>query len=1009
MRAPKGTTWLPVLLLVAACGGSGGSGGGGGGGNGGGPGGGRGPGGGQDTLTTYLRVLTHQPVQDAVQVAVDAALVVTLDAPVRPECLEDAETYLAAVGSNERVPFAVTLLEGGRTLRIQPSRRLAKETDYVLRLSPLTCSTDGRLLENAFELRFRTVDDTPPVLRRSSIPDGARNVARTTTLTLTFSEPILEDSLRGGAVSLEDSTGASLPVRTHVDGPRIVVDPLPDLAGARRYVLGVQRLTDRAGNTLPSRRTISFTTAPDTDPPDWVSRWPASQADMSPHVRPEITFDESIDPDSLEPGSVIFMDDYASLVPFEFETSPDLRTLRLIPRQPLRPGRTYVAVFVPGFAGVTDLSGNHLRTQGVIGFGVGTDATPPEVVDRLPRDGERRISLNVTPTVTFSEPLDAKRVDDATVVLELDGHRVPATVSLEQAGRSVRVVPVDDLAPGRRYLLRLRGGSVGLRDPRGNVLREDVVSTFETAASADLPELLIAPPHGNSSTPADARVSIVFSTPIDPATVTPYTVEVVDDGNVAAPGRLEVLRDGRVVRFLPSRDWTPGWWYTVRVKGGPSGIRTASGNWLAEDAVSRFRATSVPDRIAPDVTVSINAIDTSRNHGLTLPPHGFTVDLGAADPGNYALDPSSFTIRIRGAGTAPGADTIFREATVRPEGLTWKLPAKDALAPGEYVLRAEAEDLSGNRGVAAELAFRVAAPDPAALPFERTQVVWVRFDLDRDGSGRADFEEDLLRLGLIAAGDPAGTNARMTAIVADGILARANEMFHRGPRGGSTGPESVALLLTRRAPRGVEHTQIACGGLDPEGDAKRTYGAESTGVLGRAFFDYRNQSRGDRALGTRPGLGVFPGELFLFEAAIHIQVYPSFVTPFAKKFLALAPKMGGTPAGAHPLDRVVLAPGFDYAGATPSQKARYNAVFAAADDWATAVGVILAHEIGHTVGLVAEGRAPRGLFGDQSLHNSNARAGDVMASAVGYSSLVSLDYGFRDLNTAYLRQRVMLK
>ena len=45
--------------------------------------------------------------------------------------------------------------------------------------------------------------------------------------------------------------------------------------------------------------------------------------------------------------------------------------------------------------------------------------------------------------------------------------------------------------------------------------------------------------------------------------------------------------------------------------------------------------------------------------------------------------------------------------------------------------------------------------------FERTQIVWVRFDLDRDGNGRADFEDDLYLLGFGTEGDPAGTNAFM--------------------------------------------------------------------------------------------------------------------------------------------------------------------------------------------------------------------------------------------------------
>jgi hypothetical protein len=120
--------------------------------------------------------------------------------------------------------------------------------------------------------------------------------------------------------------------------------------------------------------------------------------------------------------------------------------------------------------------------------------------------------------------------------------------------------------------------------------------------------------------------------------------------------------------------------------------------------------------------------------------------------------------------------------------------------------------------------------------------------------------------------------------------------------------------------------------------------------------------------------------MFLYQSKLHIQVYPSYVTPFARRFLNLSPHMNGTPAGTHPLDAVVLAPGFDVGRATSEQRARYYAVFLAADDWAAAIGVILAHE-----------------------------TTDVMASSVSYESLIALDYAFRDLNIAYLRQRVLLR
>src|SRR5690606_40622637 len=102
-------------------------------------------------------------------------------------------------------------------------------------------------------------------------------------------------------------------------------------------------------------------------------------------------------------------------------------------------------------------------------------------------------------------------------------------------------------------------------------------------------------------------------------------------------------------------------------------------------------------------------------------------------------------------------------ALVDGSELHWRLPRSLALAPGKWTLRAHTSDLSGNEGTSPTLQFRVAALAPPEAPFDRTQVVWVRFDIDRDGNGRGDLDDDLLALGLAAAGDPLGTNARMVA------------------------------------------------------------------------------------------------------------------------------------------------------------------------------------------------------------------------------------------------------
>ncbi len=141
----------------------------------------------------------------------------------------------------------------------------------------------------------------------------------------------------------------------------------------------------------------------------------------------------------------------------------------------------------------------------------------------------------------------------------------------------------------------------------------------------------------------------------------------------------------------------------------------------------------------------------------------------------------------------------------------------------------------------------------------------------------------------------------------------------------------------------------------------------------------------------------------------YLQVGDSFTTRFAAAFLPLAPALGGTPAGADLRDATVLDPGFRWDTAAGTERARYSVVMSAADDWATAIGTILAHEIGHAVGLVAPGRSSDGLHGDETYHNEFAAPEDVMAASTGFESLVELEHSFRDLNLAYLRHRVLVK
>ena len=983
-----------ALCLAAACGGGGG--------------GGSSFGSAGDTVYGAVQLLEHTPDDGAVQVATDARIDLRFDAAMAIDTFGDEETWLRVEGTTTNVPGTFSRGNGGRVL-FTPSSPLLAETDYVLQLSGLTSDETGRILDVTRTFSFRTVDTTPPSIVNLDVVAGATGQSRTRTYTVTTSERIAADSVTDASFFLRDQFGQRYTATRTVVGTTLTLDPEADLPGDRQFTLVLATtIADRAGNRLVASSQTSFRTAPDTAPPSVVAAWPALFATgVSPLVQPTFTFTESMDPATVEAASLLFQDEFGNVVPFGIESTADQRTLRVRPLQSLQETRRYTLAFLLGGAAATDVSGNSLAATQAQTFTTGTDGTPPSVVSSTPSDGDTRFPGGAELLVTCNEPLDPAWVNDTTVELTVEGSVWSAVVD-RPTTTTVRVQPVLELPPAAACTLRLRGGQTGLHDLAGNVLVADVRIPFTTSTDTETPSASLAPNDGAANVAPGSRVVVVFDAPMDPTTLREDTVRITDDLGTPLAGTRELTGGDRILTFTPTVPFASLTYYRTRVVGGSTGARRLSGNWFPADRTARFRTGTAPDSQAPSVAATVNGIASSRNAGLVLPPSGFTIDVTTSDAGQW-IDASSFEVSLTGPAPGPAPATLLEASTVGFGTLNVTVPTGSPLADGAWTLTVRVRDLTGNLGTSSPLSFTVATPGGDLTPFERTQIVWVRTDLDRDGNGRADFEDDMLRLGFATTGDAAGTNAFVRNLVVDGILAQANRLYGRGSRGEPLDSGSVGLRFARRQPIGLAHMQMALGGLDPEGDRNRAYGAESTGVLGRAYYDYRNGNAAERNTANSPGLGVFPAEMWLYQTRIHLQVWPSFQTVFAQRFRSLCPDMGGTPAGAHALDPVVLSPTFDYATATTQQRARWQTVMDAADDWAVVIGIILAHEVGHSVGLVAPGAAPSGLFGDSSLHDTYASAAEVMAASVGYEAMTSLDYQFRDIDLAYLRQRVLLR
>ena len=972
-----------------------------------------------ELIPASLAILAHSPVNGALQINPSATITVTFDGGLVQPDIADDQTWLRANDENgDDIDCALSLDPLAETLSISPLQPLDEATDYLLQLSPAIQAFDGRLLEAPWRLTFTTVDRDAPHVLAADISDGATGVDRDQPIRVSLTEPVVAVDAADGAgfavdaTVLKDVFGFGHPVNLIPSGADLLVQPIASLVGSRTYTLTLtDELTDRVGNPLGDGGapwTLTFTAAADTTAPQINSAWPAGQNEVSPIVRPTITFSESIDPASVEAINLRLVDIFGTTVPVDVTATEDQRTLRMQPRTPLVADRLYIIAVAGGAGSITDLSGNTLAGPATFTFTPGDDATPPTRADSVPNDLAVDVATRIEPLVRFNELLDADTINKQTVKLRRDqAGAVEIGLRTEQSGHAIRITPGGELAAGEDFTLTVLGGDDGVRDAAGNPLERDVTIRFRTSAIGAVPSALIQPFHGAIAVAPTARVSITFSTPIDADTVNPGTVRV--DGPLGAvAGTLEVTRGDRVARFTPNAPWIGNQTYTVTVVGGSTGILSPTGAPLAQDTVAEFNTASGSDRGAPTVEVTLNEIDSLRVSNLTVPPFGFSIDVEGRDTIGFSLDSSTFELVFDGPGPGPDTTSVFLQSAIDGRSMHWQVPTLARFGSGTWSVTARVTDLSGNQGQSSPFTFRVSDLSPDATPFERTQTVWVRFDLDRNADGVPDFDEDLLRLGLAADGDPAGTNTFIRNLVADGMIAQAHRVFGRTATGDRLA-NSVPLWLTRTEPRGVAAMLIACGGLDPQGDPTRVYGDESSGTLGRAFFDYRNERPLEHNTGTNPGVGVFPSELWLFEARVHSQVFPSFTTTFASKFLALCPDMGGVAAGDHPADATVLRADFNFSAASPTERARYTAVMAAADDWAVAVGTILAHEVGHAVGLVATGPNPTGLHGDSSLHNMFAGTTDVMSSSVGYEALVSLEYRFRDLSDAYLRHRILMK
>jgi hypothetical protein len=400
------------------------------------------------------------------------------------------------------------------------------------------------------------------------------------------------------------------------------------------------------------------------------------------------------------------------------------------------------------------------------------------------------------------------------------------------------------------------------------------------------------------------------------------------------------------------------------------------------------------------VAILINGLSERMARDVLLPNYGWVLQIRLPED----LDAEArerFMVILRSERT--GATIQIEDRFAYENGIaTLTIPKSLGLSTGLLSVRALYSDVAGmqfedSRRIRIRSWF-------GGTPIGDRQVILFDFEVDRDGDGVPDFLDDLERFGLASPSHPELARS-VAALISARAIRRVEEAYDATHDPNQTGRprDPVHVLFRPSSNPGALTTRICVGGSDPT----------NSDSVGHVRFDLRNEDKLSVECSGEPVAGLFPGELEIYRDA---PLYREILGPFLGS-------LGGTPIGEHSDDMALMS------GETASETAIYDESGRRADIqhaitvFGDALGTIMAHEAGHALGLVAEGRPGVGLFGggegDVYAHNLDV-FGEPPANlwlmnpgrSFTFEELAGEGDGgplrFRPLNYAYLRDRVVV-
>jgi len=201
------------------------------------------------------------PASDAMNVARNATISATFSEPLLATSF-GATTFTISPAAAGSAPIAGTVSVSGTTATFTPQAPLAAGVKYTAKIAAAAQGAAGGPLAADYTWSFNTVP-APTVLSTKPL-DGAQAVARGTTISATFSEAMVVNSIDGSTFTISPAVAGSAPIAgtVSVSGSTATFTPQALLAHDQGYTATITTAaTGQAGGPLAAAYSWTFTTA----------------------------------------------------------------------------------------------------------------------------------------------------------------------------------------------------------------------------------------------------------------------------------------------------------------------------------------------------------------------------------------------------------------------------------------------------------------------------------------------------------------------------------------------------------------------------------------------------------------------------------------------------------------------------------------------------------------------------------------------------------------------------